>query len=132
MPGDLDETYVRARRVLLDALQALAEHRSAIILVGAQAIYLHTGEGEIAVAPYTSDGDLAIDPGTLGSSPLLEHVLSQAGFVQRDTSGVVGTWIGQDDVPIDLMVPDSIPQIVDSFQQTSQVQPPSWSRNSTS
>ena len=34
----MDELYVIARRVLLDALEALGEHRDATILVGAQAI----------------------------------------------------------------------------------------------
>ena len=42
MPGAPDPVYVLARRVLLDALQALGEQRSAVVLVGAQAIYLHT------------------------------------------------------------------------------------------
>ena len=59
MPGVTDDPYVRARRVLLDALEALDEHRNAVILVGAQAIYLHVGEGDIAVAVYTTDGDIA-------------------------------------------------------------------------
>lgn len=40
--NDLDPEYVAARGVLLDALEALAEHRNAILLVGAQAVYLRT------------------------------------------------------------------------------------------
>jgi hypothetical protein len=51
MPGAPDPLYVNAREVLLDALEALGAHRASLILVGAQAIYLHTGEAEIAVAP---------------------------------------------------------------------------------
>lgn len=43
----MDELYVIARRVLLDALEALGEHRNATILVGAQAICLHTGEADL-------------------------------------------------------------------------------------
>lgn len=35
------ELYVAARRVLLDALEGLAGHRDAVILVGAQAVYVH-------------------------------------------------------------------------------------------
>jgi hypothetical protein len=58
----VDELYVIARRVLLDALDALGTHRAAVILVGAQAIYLRVGETDLAVAPFTTDGDLAIDP----------------------------------------------------------------------
>jgi hypothetical protein len=51
-----DPEYVAARRVLLDALEALGPHRKAVVLVGAQAIYLHVGEGDMAVAPFTTDG----------------------------------------------------------------------------
>jgi hypothetical protein len=61
MTGAPDAVYIQARRVLLDALEALDEHRSALVLVGAQAIYLRTGEGGLAVAPYTIDGDIAPD-----------------------------------------------------------------------
>lgn len=35
--------YVAARRVLLDALEALKDHLPSLILVGAQAVYHHTG-----------------------------------------------------------------------------------------
>ena len=41
-PQDLDARYVAARRVLLDALTVLAPHGDAVILAGAQAVYLHT------------------------------------------------------------------------------------------
>ena len=61
----MDELYVIARQVLLDALEALGPHRDATILVGAQAIYLHTGDAELAVAEYTTDADLALDPDLL-------------------------------------------------------------------
>lgn len=40
---DPDPEYVAARRVLLDALDALGTHRKAVVLVGAQAIYLQVG-----------------------------------------------------------------------------------------
>ena len=56
----MDELYIIARRVLLDALDALGAHRNAVVLVGAQAIYLRVGEADLAVAPYTTDGDLAM------------------------------------------------------------------------
>ena len=59
----MDELYVVARRVLLDALEALGAHREAIVVVGAQAIYLRAGKADLAVAPYTTDGDLAWVPG---------------------------------------------------------------------
>ncbi len=61
---ELDPIYIAARRVLLDALIALAPHGKAVIVVGAQAVYLRTGLNDVAmaVAPYTTDGDLAIRP----------------------------------------------------------------------
>jgi predicted nucleotidyltransferase len=108
MPGELDQAYVLARRVLLDALKALAEHREAVILVGAQAIYLHTGEGDLATGLYTSDGDLALDPSRLGPIPILEHALGGAGFRHTPASGAIGTWIGHSGVQIDLMVPAGV------------------------
>ena len=91
MPGDLEPGYILARRVLLDALEALAEHHEAVILVGAQAIYLHTGEGDLATQVFTTDADLALDPGALGSHPLLAELLEGAGFLPSSASGAIGT-----------------------------------------
>lgn len=115
MPGEYDELYVVAREVLLDALDALGEHRSSIVLVGAQAIYLRTGEADLAVAPYTTDGDLVIDPAALAAIPPLERALGEAGFVPESTSSV-GIWrtsratSAGDVVPVevDLLVPRSV------------------------
>ncbi|HEY6316400.1 MAG TPA: hypothetical protein VI462_00765 [Acidimicrobiia bacterium] len=75
--GDLDPRYVAARRVLLDALVTLAPHGTAVIVVGAQAVYLRTGVGDadITIAPYTTDGDLALDPALLGDEPELEAAM---------------------------------------------------------
>ena len=55
--------YIAARCALLDALDALSDHLDALVLVGAQAIYIHTGEADVlAVATHTKDGDLAVNP----------------------------------------------------------------------
>lgn len=43
--GDL---LVQARSALLDALTALWEHRDSVVVIGAQAIYLHTGAVSLA------------------------------------------------------------------------------------
>ncbi len=83
MPGENappDPEYVLARRVLLDALEALGDQRDAVVLVGAQAIYLHTGDADLAVAPYTTDGDLALDPSRLMEDPKLAEAFRGAGF----------------------------------------------------
>lgn len=105
MSGAPDPIYARARKVLLDAMEALVPHREKIVLVGAQAVYLHAGEGDLVVTPYTEDGDLAVDPRGLEESPLLEQCLDRAGFVQRDPAEP-GRWFGPGGVEIDLMVPE--------------------------
>lgn len=56
------DLLVRPRSVLLDALVALDEHRRAVVVIGAQAIYLHTGGAAVALAEVTKDSDLALDP----------------------------------------------------------------------
>ena len=106
MPGGKspDPEYVAARRVLLDALGALGAHRKAVVLVGAQAIYLHVGEGDLAVSPYTTDGDLAIDPRALDDAPSLAATLESAGFALTVRPG---TW-SMSEVQIDLLVPASL------------------------
>ena len=45
----IDPVYVVARAALLDALEALAGQRGAVVLVGVQAIYLHTGHADLAI-----------------------------------------------------------------------------------
>ena len=65
MSGEPDPLYVRARAVLLDAVDALGVHGDAVVLVGAQAIYLHTGDAQLAVPEYTTDADLVISPASL-------------------------------------------------------------------
>jgi hypothetical protein len=45
--------------VLSGALEALAPHRIALLVPGAQGVYLRTGLNEIGIAPYTTDGGLA-------------------------------------------------------------------------
>ncbi len=75
----MDELYVAARRVLLDALEVLAGHLPSLVQVGAHAVYLQVGESDLAVAPSTTGADLALDPRTLADRP----ALSLVGFQQR-------------------------------------------------
>lgn len=96
-----DPEYVAARRVVLDALEALGVHRKAVVLIGAQAIYLRVGPGDMAVAPFTTDGDLALNPNVLDDEPALADALRAAGF---DLAVKPGTW-SLGDVQIDLLVP---------------------------
>lgn len=97
-----------ARAGLLDALEALEAHLDALVIVGAQAIYLHTGSSQMALAEYTTDGDVALDPDLLGSDPLIEDAMSAAGFSRDQRDSAIGTWISPSGVPVDLMVPDAV------------------------
>jgi hypothetical protein len=95
--------YIAARIALLDALQALAEHRSAVIVVGAQAVYVRTSTAGILSAPFTTDGDLALDITQLGDAPRLGELMEQAHFRLKpnDTGNGIqpGQW--QLDVTVD-------------------------------
>ncbi len=104
MAGKPDPEYVKARRVLLDALVSLTPHAGALVVVGAQAVYLHVGEAGLAVAPFTTDGDLAIRPTELADAPLLETALRGSGFTPTDQPGI---WT-RDDVELDLLVPEAV------------------------
>jgi len=106
-PGAAD-IILAARRALLDAMDALAEHRSALVLVGAQAIYLHTGNAPVALAESTKDSDIAINPRQLRDHPLLEQAMRQAGFTQNASTSQPGSWLSPDGVPVDLMVPEQL------------------------
>lgn len=107
-----DPLYVAARMVLLDALEALGEQRDALVLVGAQAIYLHTGEADIAVPAFTTDGDLVIEPALLRAEPRLSGVMQGANFY---AGAQPGSWIRdvivgsvQTTIPVDLLVPEKV------------------------
>jgi len=114
----IEPEYVAARSVLIDALQALKDHSSALIVIGAQAIYLQTGRADIAVAPYTTDGDLGLDPNLLSDSPELGAAMTEAGFRLLEAvpgRSEPGTWFatvtinGRDlDIPVDIIVPEGV------------------------
>jgi hypothetical protein len=106
-PPGASDLLVQARSALLDALKALREHRDAIVLIGAQAIYLHTGRADIALAETTKDTDLALDTRHLADDPRMEQAMSAAGFSQDMAGGQPGAWLSPSEVPVDLMVPES-------------------------
>lgn len=117
MTAELDPRYGAARRILLDALVALSEHADAIVVAGAQAVYLRTGKADLAVAPYTTDSDLAIDPSELRPDPLLDAAMKQAGFALDISRGHIepGIWVRSIEidgveavVPVDLIVPTGV------------------------
>ena len=105
MAGVPAPEYIQARRVLLDALDVLTAHLPGLTLVGAQAVYLHTGGAAIAVPEYTTDADMAVAPDLIAESPLLVDALTAAGFHQALDPG---RWMSPDGVYLDLLVPDSL------------------------
>ncbi|MEO7058887.1 MAG: GSU2403 family nucleotidyltransferase fold protein [Lapillicoccus sp.] len=103
-----DDLLVRSRSVMLDALEALAAHRDAVIVIGAQAVYLRTGGAQVALAEATKDSDLAMDPRRLGDDPRVEAAMSGAGFIPNPVSRQPGAWINPQGIPVDLMVPEAL------------------------
>jgi hypothetical protein len=108
----MNTLYVVARTVLLDALEALSEQRDAVILVGAQAIYLHTGDADITVPPFTTDGDLVIEPSRLKNEPKLTAAMERALFAPGLQPG---SWLAtrevnsiRTEIPVDLLVPEAV------------------------
>jgi hypothetical protein len=106
-PGDAD-ILVAARSALLDALDALRDQRDALVLIGAQAIYLQTGAALVQLAEATKDSDLAIDPRALSESLLLDEAMQRAGFHRNLTEPQPGSWLSPRGIPVDLMVPAAL------------------------
>lgn len=97
------DLLVRARTVLLDALVALGAQCGAVVVIGAQAIYLRTGGVDVALAEATKDSDVALDPRILADEPLVESAMADGGFVRGEQPG---SWLSNDGIPVDLMVPE--------------------------
>ena len=100
--------------MLLDALSGLQAHLSAVVLIGAQAVYLRTAGRLTTYQAFTTDADLVIDPGKLADTPPLGEAMTAARF---EYAGEPGIWqrhlrrAGFDDdviVPVDLIVPAQV------------------------
>ena len=107
MFGDAD-ILVQARSALLDALDALEDHRDSVVVIGAQAIYLHTGSAQVALAEATKDSDLALDVRSLGDDPRIEVAMERANFRRNPESNQPGAWVSPTGIPVDLMVPEAL------------------------
>ena len=91
-----------AREVLLDALAAMGPDIETAVVVGAQAVYIRSGEGDVRVPPMTTDADMLLRPRLLSDSPTLDARFADANFtVQRSEPG---RWTGRGGVTVDLMV----------------------------
>ena len=100
-----DPLYVASRRALLDALEAFGGQRRSVVLIGAQAVYLHAPDDDLAVAPTTTDADLGLDPDLLSDSPLLGEMLRAADFELTKEPGI---WRSRWGTTVDLIVPESL------------------------
>ncbi|WP_285728272.1 GSU2403 family nucleotidyltransferase fold protein [Psychromicrobium xiongbiense] len=105
--GDPRDLLVRARSALLDVLGALSSQRDAVVVIGAQAVYLWTGGLEVALAEATKDSDVALDPRALVDDPTLDAAMKSAGFFPA-ASGNPGAWVNAEGIPVDLMVPEDL------------------------
>jgi hypothetical protein len=101
-------TTVLARRTLLDALQALEAQRDALVLLGAQAVYLYTGQADVPIATQTKDSDLAVIPADLHDAPTLDDAMRAAGFLHDVTEHQPGAWLSPDGIPVELLVPAAL------------------------
>lgn len=102
------DLLVAARSALLDALEALEAQRDAVIVIGAQAIYLRTKASHVALAEATKDSDLAIDPRELAEHPKVEEAMTIARFYPNPFSNNPGEWMNPAGIPVDLMVPEAL------------------------
>ncbi|MCY3748901.1 MAG: hypothetical protein OXG64_06355 [Chloroflexi bacterium] len=102
-----DQVRLEARETLLDAVDAMGPHSDAVILVGAQAIYVHTApvDASFALSPFTYDADIVLDPELLGSSPAIVDAMSRAGFQLGDQPGRYRRDVGPQ---VDLLVPEAV------------------------
>jgi hypothetical protein len=72
--------FAATRHVLLNALAALGTHRGAVVLVGAQAVFLRTQTVRMPGSFFTRDADLSVDPDKLLNEPELLALMNGAGF----------------------------------------------------
>jgi len=106
-PGEAD-LPVRTRAALLDALEALKAQLDALIVIGAQALYFHTGDVDVAIPAETKDADIGVDRGKLRDDPRIEQAIETADFYKDPDSPQPGAWISPGGIPVDLMVPEAM------------------------
>ncbi len=105
--------YGIARSNLVRALKALRAYRSdAIVVVGAQAIYLQSQADDLPFSPFTLDSDIAVDPRILEEVPPIRETLELNGYQHRDGQPGLYWASGSDDensidgAAVDILVPE--------------------------
>ncbi len=106
-PG-ADDLSILTRAALLDALEALEDHLDALVVIGAQALYLHTGDLDVAIPAETKDADIGIDSRALQDDPRVEEAFEAAGFHKDLERPQPGRWLSPNGIPVDLMVPEAL------------------------
>lgn len=110
----MDSGYVVARRNLINALGALKVYeQSAVVVVGAQAVYLQAGDSvSTPFSPFTLDSDLAVDPRMLDVVPPIRETLERFGYtLRRRDPGLYWAPGSTDEQPkdgakVDILVPE--------------------------
>lgn len=110
----MNSGYLVARRNLIQALEALGDYtREAVVVVGAQAVYLQTHEIDVApFLPFTLDSDIAVDPRILESTPPIRETLENHGYSHREGQpGLYWAPGSSDEQPldgaaVDILVPE--------------------------
>lgn len=105
MSGAPDPLYVLARRALLDGLEALSPQLESVVVIGAQAVYEHTGPADLSVAELTTDADVAVSPELLSDTPALTELLELGDFQLGDDPG---RWRNSEGVQFDVLVPEAL------------------------
>ena len=83
------------------------------MLVGAQAVYVHTGDADfVATAPHTTDADFCVASADLNDTPLLADLLIPCGFSLEEQPG---DWRSRDGIRVDLMVPEALSKLAPLF-----------------
>ncbi len=119
----LHRSLVAARQGLCDALDALAEQREGLVIVGSHAVHERTQHIGIE-STRTKDSDLAVVPPLFATQPRIDEAMRAAGFRplgdftdhpqhQRfvDQPGLWGRGFDEDGAPIaevDLIVPSAL------------------------
>jgi hypothetical protein len=102
--------FLRARRTLITVLRHLAVYREdAIVVAGAQAVYIRTAAEVLPFAPFTFDSDIVLDPRVLDPEPPVAAILASLGYVHRDEQPGL-YWAPDSDradgCQVDLLVPE--------------------------
>jgi hypothetical protein len=106
--------YGVARRNLIRALRALGGYRrDAVVVVGAQAVYIQTRESDPApFLPFTRDTDIVVDPRILETVPPIHQTLLDHGYRhRRNDPGLYWAPGSSDEQPldgaaVDILVPE--------------------------